>query len=98
MEKLERIMSRPVAKPYRSRNVKDTAPPYLNADGLLDFSPGDIESMCISHSSKMSSLIVSRSEELVERPTMVHHLCGSSSCRKRHLRIQQPFWLSSRSV
>jgi hypothetical protein len=47
MEKLERIMSRPVAKPYRSRNVKDSAPPFLNADGLLDFSPGDIESMCI---------------------------------------------------
>lgn len=43
MEKLERILSRPVAKPYRSRSVKDALQPYLNKDGLLDFSPNDIE-------------------------------------------------------
>ncbi|KAK1058464.1 hypothetical protein LTR74_013353 [Friedmanniomyces endolithicus] len=43
MDRLERILSRPVAKPYRSRNVQDGAKPYLNADGLLDFAPNDIE-------------------------------------------------------
>lgn len=43
MERLERILSRPVAKPYRSRNVKDSLKPYLNKDGLLDFAPNDIE-------------------------------------------------------
>lgn len=43
MDKLERILSRPVAKPYRSRGIKDNAAPYLNSEGLLDFSPGDIE-------------------------------------------------------
>ncbi|KAK0267626.1 hypothetical protein LTR91_014551 [Friedmanniomyces endolithicus] len=43
MDRLERILSRPVAKPYRSRNVQDGAKPYLNADGLLDFAPDDIE-------------------------------------------------------
>ncbi|KAK5168286.1 uncharacterized protein LTR77_006855 [Saxophila tyrrhenica] len=43
MDKLERIMSRPVAKPYRSKGIKDNATPHLNDDGLLDFSPGDIE-------------------------------------------------------
>ena len=44
MEQLERIMSRPVAKPYRSKGIKDQAQPYLNSDGHLDFSPDDIES------------------------------------------------------
>ncbi|KAK5691194.1 hypothetical protein LTR97_011846 [Elasticomyces elasticus] len=43
MDRLERILSRPVAKPYRSRNVKDEAKPYLNAEGLLDFAPNDVE-------------------------------------------------------
>ena len=43
MDKLERIMSRPVAKPYRSKGIANNAPPYLNSEGLLDFSPGDIE-------------------------------------------------------
>jgi len=43
MEALERILSRPVAKPYRSRNVIDAAKPFLNRDGLLDFAPNDIE-------------------------------------------------------
>jgi hypothetical protein len=46
MDKLERMMSRPVAKPYRSSGIKDNAPPYLNSEGLLDFSPDDIESKC----------------------------------------------------
>ncbi|KAK3113164.1 hypothetical protein LTR53_009820 [Teratosphaeriaceae sp. CCFEE 6253] len=43
MDRLERILSRPVAKPYRSRNVKDESKPYLNSEGLLDFAPNDIE-------------------------------------------------------
>lgn len=43
METLERIMSRPVAKPYRSRGINNDASPYLNSEGLLDFSPNDIE-------------------------------------------------------
>ncbi|KAK5120946.1 hypothetical protein LTR85_005730 [Meristemomyces frigidus] len=43
MERLERILSRPVAKPYRSHNVQDALKPYLNKDGLLDFAPNDIE-------------------------------------------------------
>lgn len=43
MDHLERILSRPVAKPYRSKGVKDTERPYLNKDGLLDFAPNDIE-------------------------------------------------------
>jgi MFS transporter, DHA1 family, multidrug resistance protein len=43
MDRLERILSRPVAKPYRSKNIRDQLPPYLNKDGLLDFSEGDVE-------------------------------------------------------
>lgn len=43
MEKLERVLSRPTAKPYRSKNVRDEIPPHLNEDGLLDFAENDIE-------------------------------------------------------
>ena len=43
MEKLERILSRPVAKPYRSKNFKATDTLYLNDTGHLDFAPSDIE-------------------------------------------------------
>ncbi|CAJ2509965.1 Uu.00g058650.m01.CDS01 [Anthostomella pinea] len=43
MDTLERILSRPVAKPYRSRGIKDSGQPYLNEDGCLDFAPNDIE-------------------------------------------------------
>lgn len=43
MNTLERVLSRPVAKPYRSKHVQDSERPYLNADGLLDFAPNDIE-------------------------------------------------------
>ena len=49
MDHLERIMSRPVAKPYRSKGVMDSGPPYLDANGHLDFSPDDIESMYSTH-------------------------------------------------
>lgn len=44
MDALERIMSRPVAKPYRNKGVTDNGPPHLNDQGLLAFSPDDIES------------------------------------------------------
>ena len=44
MDRLERVLSRPVAKPYRSKGIKDQGRPYLNDKGLLDFSPDDIES------------------------------------------------------
>lgn len=43
MEALERMLSRPTAKPYRSKNVPNTQI-HLNSSGHLDFSPvGDIE-------------------------------------------------------
>lgn len=44
MEKLERLLSRPAAKPFRTRHLLErTDAPYLNSAGLLDFAPGDIE-------------------------------------------------------
>ncbi|KAF2717703.1 MFS transporter [Polychaeton citri CBS 116435] len=43
MDALERILSRPVAKPYRSKGINNESPPHFDKDGFLDFSPGDIE-------------------------------------------------------
>ncbi|TKA42526.1 hypothetical protein B0A49_13206 [Cryomyces minteri] len=43
MDRIERVLSRPVAKPYRSKGIEAAEPPYLNASGQLDFAPGDIE-------------------------------------------------------
>ncbi|KAF2862871.1 MFS transporter [Piedraia hortae CBS 480.64] len=43
MDQLERILSRPVAKPYRSNKVRDAATPHLNDQGHLNFAPNDIE-------------------------------------------------------
>src|SRR6202034_2002407 len=43
MDRLERIFSRPVAKPYRSHGIDVTERPFLNENGHLDFGPGDIE-------------------------------------------------------
>ena len=43
MDRLERMLSRPVAKPYRSHAIDPSERPYLNANGFLDFAPGDIE-------------------------------------------------------
>lgn len=43
MDRLERILSRPVAKPYRSHGIDLSEAPYVNEDGYLDFGPGDIE-------------------------------------------------------
>jgi len=43
MNTIERILSRPVAKPYRSGKIDPNEKPYLNDNGLLDFAPGDVE-------------------------------------------------------
>jgi MFS transporter, DHA1 family, multidrug resistance protein len=43
MNKLERILSRPTAKPYRSSRIDPANEVHLNKDGHVDFSPGDIE-------------------------------------------------------
>ncbi|KAK5076180.1 hypothetical protein LTS08_002691 [Lithohypha guttulata] len=44
MDTLERILSRPAAKPYRSRKITtDGDKPFLNDDGYVDFAPDDIE-------------------------------------------------------
>lgn len=37
------MLSRPVAKPYRSRDIEATDRPYTNENGHLDFAPNDIE-------------------------------------------------------
>lgn len=43
MDRLEKILSRPTAKPYRSGKLDPDHKPYLNDDGHVDFEPGDIE-------------------------------------------------------
>lgn len=43
MDRIERILSRPVAKPYRSKAIDPTEPPYINENGHLDFATGDVE-------------------------------------------------------
>lgn len=43
MEKLERFLSRPTAKPYKTRDIEASEQIYVNDDGLLDFGPNDIE-------------------------------------------------------
>lgn len=43
MEKLERFLSRPTAKPYKSRDIEATQEIQLDSDGLLEFGPDDIE-------------------------------------------------------
>ncbi|KAH6706310.1 major facilitator superfamily domain-containing protein, partial [Leptodontidium sp. MPI-SDFR-AT-0119] len=42
-DRIERFLSRPTAKPYRSDALEKSTVPHKNRDGLLDFSPGDIE-------------------------------------------------------
>lgn len=42
LARIQRILSRPVAKPYRSNKIENENP-HLNDDGHLDFPPGDIE-------------------------------------------------------
>ncbi|RDW58902.1 hypothetical protein BP6252_13378 [Coleophoma cylindrospora] len=43
MERIERFLSRPSAKPYRSKALEPPDPPFLNESGQVDFSPNDIE-------------------------------------------------------
>ncbi|TVY85917.1 Efflux pump [Lachnellula willkommii] len=43
MDRLERLLSRPAAKPYRSKGIKAGETLHLNDKGQLDFSPNDIE-------------------------------------------------------
>jgi DHA1 family multidrug resistance protein-like MFS transporter len=43
MEKLERFLSRPTAKPYKTRDIEASEEIHLNDDGLLEFGPDDIE-------------------------------------------------------
>ena len=45
MSAITRLLSRPVNKPYRTRHLDnaDREPPYINADGNVDFRPGDVE-------------------------------------------------------
>ena len=43
MNALERILSRPVAKPYRSGKIDPSVKPFINKNGHLDFAPGDLE-------------------------------------------------------
>ena len=41
MDLIERLLSRPTAKPYRSKGLSSI--PHLNSHGQLDFAPNDIE-------------------------------------------------------
>ncbi|EXJ77291.1 hypothetical protein A1O3_10449 [Capronia epimyces CBS 606.96] len=43
MNAVERILSRPTAKPYRSGKLDPAIEPYLNEQGHVDFAPGDVE-------------------------------------------------------
>jgi hypothetical protein len=43
MERIARVFSRPVAKPYRQGDIRHDGPPYLNDDGHVDFAPDDVE-------------------------------------------------------
>ncbi|KIW09985.1 hypothetical protein PV08_11761 [Exophiala spinifera] len=43
MLSIERILSRPVAKPYRSGKLDPSIAPYLNENGHVDFAPDDVE-------------------------------------------------------
>ncbi|KIV97274.1 hypothetical protein PV10_01042 [Exophiala mesophila] len=43
MNNIERILSRPVAKPYRSGSISPNIKPFLNKQGYVDFSPNDVE-------------------------------------------------------
>lgn len=40
---ITRILSRPVNKPYRTGGLDPNTPPHLNAQGQVDFAPGDVE-------------------------------------------------------
>lgn len=48
MEKLERFLSRPTAKPYRARDIEASEQIHLDDNGLLEFGPDDIENPKVS--------------------------------------------------
>ena len=43
MNRLEQILSRPTAKPYRSGKIEDVSEPHLNESGHLEFDEQDVE-------------------------------------------------------
>lgn len=43
MSAISRVLSVATNKPYRTRKLQDTFPPFINEDGFLDFAPDDIE-------------------------------------------------------
>jgi DHA1 family multidrug resistance protein-like MFS transporter len=43
MDRIERLLSRPTAKPYRTKGMQDSETLYLNSNGHLDFAPNDVE-------------------------------------------------------
>lgn len=43
MEKLERFLSRPTAKPYKTRDIEASEHIHVDEDGHLEFGPDDIE-------------------------------------------------------
>ena len=95
---LERILSRPVAKPYRSGGIKDVGPPHLNADGHLDFAPDDIESRYCFPTAEMWLMKLRRSQKLDQSPEVVYHSGVRFAGRQFHLRFQQPFWVSPEHI
>lgn len=43
MDSIERFLSRPTAKPYRSKAIEASEKPYVDENGHLNFTPNDIE-------------------------------------------------------
>lgn len=43
MNNIERLLSRPTAKPYRSKDLEASERPFLDKNGHLNFAPDDIE-------------------------------------------------------
>jgi hypothetical protein len=43
MSYLKKVLSRPVAKPYRTHELSHDEPPFLDANGNVGFSPDDVE-------------------------------------------------------
>lgn len=43
MGAIQRILSRPANKPYRTKELSLSNPPYLNESGQVAFAPGDVE-------------------------------------------------------
>lgn len=100
MDKLERIMSRPVAKPYRSKGIQNDAAPYLNKDGLLDFSPNDIENPKNWYGSRENHHRGERVTDIfvaqVKSSQMVYYRGIGVTRRQRHFRIKQSLGLSTK--